>query len=59
MDRTVDRVGVHHEHGGLTSAVDPGMVIIPNHAIVDVLATRGSTIIGTCIGVVVPRDVMV
>lgn len=59
MDRTVDRVGVHHEHGGLTSAVDPGMVIMPNHAIVDVLATLGSTIIGTCIVVVVSREGMV
>lgn len=55
LDRTVDRVGVHYIHGGLASAVDPGIVIMPNHADSLGMTCLGPTIMGTCIGVEVPR----
>lgn len=59
LDRSVDRAGVHHMHGGLASAVDPGIVMMPNHANDEGATIRGSTIMGTCMVVVVPRGEMV
>lgn len=59
VDTSVDRVGVHHEHGGLASAVDPGIVIMPIYASDKGAADLGATIIGTCVGVVVSRGDMV